>query len=1110
VSMKNHRSVSTFGFEVPRVRWLGSGALVGVLFALAAFLVPTSAFGQLTITGQVVGEDQSPIVGAEVYVQAARTAAVTDQEGRYRLVVPEARLNGQSATLAVRRLGYRSRATEVPLTSGEVTENFVLSVDPLELEAIVAIGQGALQERRAIGATINSVSGEDVTVTGAETNVVAALAGKAPNVEVTSTSGDPGSGAYIRIRGANSYLGGTQPLFVVDGVPINNESLSLDLNIWGVAEPNRASDINPEDVESIEILKGAAAATIYGSRAKNGVVLITTKRGRQGTSQAMYKVAATWDKAYNNHNLQRRFGRGVVNPADPTVNIAPTATHSWGPELAPGTPTFDHAEEFLQTGHTYDQTLQFSGGSDRTTYFLSLGRLDQEGAIVGNSEYSKTTVRLKGTHDFADNFTIGGNAAFATSDGAFIEKGSAVSGIQLGSLRTPPEFNNLPYIDEDTGLHRSYLCNPNACLQGPFNSVTTSRTFDNPFWVANELDHSSELGRVFGGIDASYQPLDWLSLDYRVGTDYYADERLSLWPKSSSENPFGQMQRADFVRFIFDTSFLATVTRELTDDIGGSLSLGHNFNHSEARNFFVQGFNQLLGTDQLDFSVDREPDEFRSEIRTDGIFGLVNLELFDQLFFNATVRGDKASTFGEEKRFWYPGASVAWEFTASPLFEGDDGWLDFGKLRFAYGRAGQHPPVFSNINAFETDFFDDGWLNVGLNSIYQGREGVLSEGTLGNAAIEPERSEEYEFGGNIAFLDNRVAIDYVHYRKYTEDAIVGRNLPPSTGFFSIFDNALEWENIGHELQVDVRPVQRSNFAWEISGQWARNESCVTDLAGSEAEFIDGFASGSIYIVEPDDPDDPEGTCHPFGVIYSGDMVRFGRGLSVGGVDIDTAFPNAPDGAIYIAENGLPLVDPQRRVIGDPNPEWTGSVRNTLTLFDRLRVSALVDVKQGGDMWNGTRGALFTYGTHQLTERCHGAGCSLDNFGQALSEIYNRPDEKIDGPGANTPVTLGAPWFRSNGGGFGLITQLFVEEASFVKLREMALAFTIGQDWFPGLSTVGFSSIDVKLAGRNLKTWTDYTGIDPESNLTDQSTGRGLDYFNNPQVRSYVIALQFNR
>jgi hypothetical protein len=408
--------------------------------------------------------------------------------------------------------------------------------------------------------------------------------------------------------------------------------------------------------------------------------------------------------------------------------------------------------------------------------------------------------------------------------------------------------------------------------------------------------------------------------------------------------------------------------------------------------------------------------------------------------------------------------------------------LDFAKVRAAYGEAGIQPPAFSNVNAFERY----------LTGSYRGFEAVASEGTLGNARVEPEKTREWEMGGELASLDNRLSVGVTRYWQETRNAILRVGIPPSTGFSETFANGASWRNWGWEVTLDANPIRSSKLSWQLTGQWARNESRVDTLLDVESLFLTGFTSASARAVQ----------VHPFPVLFGNDFVRFGRGSTVNGVNIDEAYPGVAPGMLYICGGppecefaGFPVRDPQERVIGDPNPDWTGSIRSTFTFFERVRLSGLIDIKHGGDMWNGSKGALFFYGTHKETEQMHGAGLDTVFVGA--------------GPGAGTPVNLNwRTWTLAGvGSGFTGPSSQFIEDAGFVKLRDVSLSFTVEGRW---LGKIGFNTLSVTVSGRNLATWTDYTGVDPESNLTGQTTGRGLEYFNHPQARSVVFTLTMQR
>ena len=1067
-----------------------------------------SAQNPTTLAGTITSSTGDPLFAASVLIPSMNIGVATNAQGRYVLIVPAARATGQTVSMTVNMIGRASQTVAVTLSPGTQEFNFVLADDPLLLDEIVVTGLGLERQRAKLGVTINTIRADEIAMSH-EPNIVAALAGKAPNVEVTSSGGDPGSGSYIRIRGANSLLGDNQPLFVVDGQAINNDTRTIETTLAGVQVGNRAMDLNAADIESIQILKGAAAAAIYGSMAANGVILITTKRGQPGTNRVEFRSSISMDEVTRTVPLQTATGQGLVGlpglnarwglPAGTVpesgaacIDIYGLPTNrcpvSWGLPIASGTPTFDHSNEVYKTALRSELGVTWSGGTATTDYYLSLGYLNQDGVIKGPQAYQRTTVRMRAGHAFRDDLRVSANFAFANSSGDFIQQGSNLSGIQLGALRTPPDFNNDPYLTDD-GLHRSYR-RPNP------TSLTQSRGYDNPFWIANEITNTAKVGRTFGNVNVQYTPFNWLDVSYILGIDYAADERRTVFPKSSSDFPFGRVVRTDFVTFSVDHNLVFTGTRQLSDYASGSLTFGQVLNHQKYSRYQVNGSTLIAGTDQLDFTVVRVPDEFISTVRTDAYFVQGTVDLWDELFVTAAARLDGSNTFGgESKRYVYPNISTAWDITNRVEGLG----LSFAKLRLAYGVAGKQPNLYSNVSAYTTGIFTDGWLNPnGLESIYAGNEGVFLEATLGNSEIKPERTSEYEGGIDIGFMENRFSLGVTYYYQRTRDAILAVDVAPSTGFFSKFANAGEFENSGWELTAAANLVETRGFSWDLSGHWATNNSCVLDLAGTEEFGLTGFTGSTNSVVAPErDANGNITLCHPIGVFYTDDFVRFGNGSTVAGEDIDATY-TGNDGDMFIGADGFPRYDPQNRVTGDANPDWTAGIRNTIRIGDNLRISALVDFKHGGQMWNGTKGALYFFGAHAETDPYHGEG-QTETFGETFLT-----QNDVAGPGAGTAVPINwMTWFWDGlGSGFTGPSSQFIEGAGYVKLRDISVAYTIrNQDW---LTRMGFNSLDVSVSGRNLKTWTDYTGIDPESNLNGQTLGRGLDYFNNPQTRSFAI------
>lgn len=1077
-------------------------------FLPAILLVPTLLFAQgAVISGRVVGASGEPLQSASVFIQGYGIGSTTDADGRYTLQVPSARVQGQSVTLTARRIGYTSQNAAVPLSAGNISRDFNLALNPFQLGEVVVTGAGTTTTVEKLGNVRNTVDSSLIRRSN-ENNVVNALAGKAPNVVVSSQSGEPGASSYIQIRGNRTIQSTGQPLFVVDGVPIDNTTFSTTANTGGTVTSNRASDVNPNDIESVEILKGSAAAAIYGAAAGQGVVMITTKSGHSGATR--YSLAGNYSMDHVTHAvpLQTTFGQGSdgvgVACAAPGCRLG---SGSWGPALAAGTKVFDHFGELFRDGSTADNTLTASGGNDRTLFYVSGSRTNTVGIVKGPSSfYDKTSVRLKASHRLTDRFNIGGSVSYVDDRGAFIQKGSNISGLLLGALRTPPEFNNQNWLDTLSGgvaLHRSYRYpSPTATSE----SSPVGRGYDNPFFVLNRDVATGAVGRTFGNINADYSPNDWFTIRETLGTDYYADERLEALPLTSSTFPQGQVNRLDLVNLIIDHNLVATASRTFNPNLGASLTLGNNLQSRHYKQLLAQGSVLIAPTPfQLDNTIpsNLQTDEFESLIHTQAYFAQGTLDLLNQLYLTAGVRNDGSSTFGaSQKRHWFPKASMAWNFTQAT---GDiRGMIPTGKLRLAYGQTGQIPPVYSTIGGLVTGSFVDGWVTDGLSTSQNGLGGLTTSTIKPQPNLGPEISKELEGGLDLAFFRNYADVGITLYNSKTEGVILLTPLAPSTGFTQQASNAARIQNTGTEITLNLRPITTQLVAWDIGLQYGKNNNKVLDLAGSD--FIDvangsfSGASGAAW----------KGS--RVGVLRGQDFARCGRGLNIGGVDIDQSCgAGAAKGALYLDASGFPIVDPTNRIISDPQPKWTGSLRSSVQLWKNLTFSGLLDVRHGGQIWNGTKGALYFFGKSPDENNRN----TTVTFGKDYMPAHPGASGAVAGPGAQansgngTPVVIDQGWYQGDGSGFGEVSAQFVEDGGYAKLRELSMSYNLKTDWLN--RGFGFESVDLRIAGRNLHTWTKYDGIDPETNLAGAEVlVRGIDYFNNPQTRSVVFSIGLNR
>ena len=1103
---------------------------------LAVLPVSLAAQQPAVITGRVTNSAGTPLSGAQVTVPSLGIGATARGDGSYTILVPAVRIPTGPVTVTARLIGYKLGSAEVTLTGGSATADFALADNPLQLGEVVVTGAGTTTEVEKLGTVRNYVESSAI-VHSQEQNLVTALAAKAPNVTVISSSGDPGASSFIQIRGLTTIQGGDatgQPLFVVDGVPVDNSvtfnnAASLGVNGANTFPPNRLIDLNPSDIENVEILKGASSGAIYGSRAGQGVVLITTKKGRPGETR--YSLRSSW--SLNEHTqlpqLQRQFGLGTggVGPSctpgpdspvpDPNnLNCRVANTQSYGPALPAGTTTFDHAAEIFQNGYTTDNNLSVSGGSDRTLYFLSGAYSYDRGIVVGdNNHYRRITVRANGSQAITGTLKAGANIAYTQGSGGVVETRNTTAGLLLGAWRTPPDFNNVPYLDPVYGLQRSYRF-PNP---GP-GSERSSRGYNNPFFTANANPITSDVSRIFGGINLEWSAFPWLKFANTLGYDYSNDERFEAWAWSTSEgsppvgvNGVGAVNAGYTRGTQVDNNLTAALSYNVSPMFKGTITVGQDLNSqtAQARQTFGTGlitptpFN-LANTANLA----KPAYDFYQKIHTESYFGQATADLWDQVYLTAAVRNDGASTFGATSRHaWYPKASVAWIFKGGQQ-GGTSGFLSYGKLRAAYGQSGTQPPPYLLASTFAAQAIVDAGWGPQTSTIIAGQGGVLTSFIAPAVTLGPERAKEFEAGIDLGFWGDKADLSVTHYRQNSEDVILQVPVPSSTGYQLVAQNAASLQNRGWEVTLNLRPVNARNFGWDLGLQWARNRGLTTSLPPGLEFYTFPFSGGNNF------GSTLVGVARvgqPIGIIQGFDFIRCGRGLtSYEGTAVDGECGNAAAGTLYIGASGYPQLDVENttRILSDPNPDWTGSVRTTFRI-GKLSLGGLLDVRSGGVGWNGTNGALDFFGTSQRS--ADGRTGPAVVFGPGgyypIHADPTNPSHTVAGPGVGLAVPLDQGWYQGDGSTFSGSDAGGLEPLHWVKLREVSVAYTLDQPWVS--RSLGFSSIELRVAGRNLHSWNDYLGVDPETSLIGAATPiRGFNYFNNPQTRSWSFTLTLNR
>ncbi|HMH54936.1 MAG TPA: SusC/RagA family TonB-linked outer membrane protein, partial [Gemmatimonadales bacterium] len=816
-------------------------------WVLAAFaLLPGQILAQqpATLTGRVTSEAGQPLSSAAIVIEQLGAGATTRGDGSYTILIPGARVPSGPVTVTARLVGFKARSAQVDLSSGSAVQDFSLPDNPLQLGEIVVTGAGTASEVEKLGTGRSSIDSQAI-VRSNESNVVNALAAKAPNVEVTSSSGDPGASSFIQIRGLTTITAQDgQPLFVVDGVPVDN-SISYNNIASGAlnssaAPPNRAIDLNPDDIENVEILKGAASGAIYGSRAGQGVILITTKHGRPGPTKYSLRSSISLDKHGRLPAFQNKYGLGTAGVTPACVpggvencRVGFAEAGSWGPSLlGTGIPTFDHSAEMFQDGYTTDNNLTISGGNDRTTFFLSGGYNRDRGIVVGpNNKYERISVRFNGSHRVFDNLKVGANVSYVAGDGGFVVSRNSTDGLLLGAWRTPIDFNNQPFLDPANGQQRTYRF-PNP---GP-GAEKLTRSYDNPLFVAFDAPATSQVGRTFGGVNAEFTAIRWLRFNYTLGVDYANDERTQGYPWGNSNSTITGVSgvggvNAGYIKTSqIDHNLTATADYKLSPAWSGSVTVGQNLNSQSYQTRQVQG-TDLIAPQPFNLANTAQqlpPYDFRTTVRLESYFAQATADLFNQLFLTAAIRNDGASSFGlANRRNWFPKGSAAWTFYRGQ--EGENRLLTFGKLRAAYGQSGTQPaPYLLQSVLISGAITDGGWGPAGSTQ-QNGVGGLITRYNLPTDKLGPERVKEFETGFDLGLFRDKADFGLTYYRQNSTDVILNIPVAGSTGYTEKPANAAALRNIGVEMALNVRPITTRDFSWDVGVQWAQNRSRVTDL-----------------------------------------------------------------------------------------------------------------------------------------------------------------------------------------------------------------------------------------------------------------------------------------
>ena len=1065
-----------------------------ILLSTVFLLFSLLSVGQ-NITGIVSDENGVPLPGVNVVIDGTSTGVSTDFDGNFEIAA------SQGQVLAISFIGY---TTQYITVSGQSNLNISLQLDN-ELEEVVVTALGFAAVRDQQGSTSSVVNADDV-IRSAEPTVVNALSGKASGVRITRSNGDPGAGSTIRIRGANTIDGSIQPLIIVDGVPLDNTtSYAGGNNITGsnggVTQGSRLNDINPNDIESVQVLKGASADALYGSKAANGVVVITTKKGSRGEAKITFKSSYSFDEISERIEMQDTWGQGRSGV------FGTNRAESWG-DWIPGrsgsmdtyksgafftaengtvykaiddknsTQTYvdENFDSVFGTGHALQNDLTISGGGDNSTYFFSLGHLDQDG-MIKNATYERTNARLNYEAKLNDKITLSSKMAYTFTKSNRIQQSSNVSGLMLGLLRTPPDFDGRDYKGTYTSSGGTEYVNRGRSYRKPIGQ-SSNQSYTNPLWTVNEQTSLTKVNRITVTPQLTIKPTNWFSIITRGNVDVADDKRTYFFPVGdASSRANGQFQEDVLDIRNSSLDIIGKANFDLADNINLTATAGWSYNDRKYNRISgnITGFlvNSSKQTTALNTSSEASSFEnYRSFRRSNRGYGVLNLDVANELFLNVSGALESASTI--DGSFFYPAADVAWVVTESAI---QSDAISFAKLRGSWGQVGVQPSAHKFETLAEGGFGYSTYSDPLDSNLFGG--GFRLDNNLGNPNLEPEIKTEWEIGADLRFLDDRMSLSFTYYDNIIEGILLDVTLSPSSGYATQYGNYGEMTNIGMEIDWGYDIIDEADFGLSTAINWSRNDNEVTDLYGTETINLSPGASVSSRAI----------VGHPLGTLYG------------------TGSKTNPDGSLDLNSNGFPQITSSPIVLGDPNPDWRAGVSMNMR-YKKWRLNAVLEHSHGGEFSPRTLWVLNRFGTTAETANRLTLDQPLVNYrGNTIAAGTTvRGNIKDFGGG---PVLLDENWYRTGiGGGFGdnQAYNFSIADATWTKLRDLSLSY-IWDD--SRIKSLGLSDVILTFTGRDLININEVDGIDPEINTKGVSVAQGVEYFTNPQTKGFLFSLTIN-
>ncbi|MDR3350344.1 MAG: SusC/RagA family TonB-linked outer membrane protein [Prevotellaceae bacterium] len=1052
--------------------------LAGVCLLAMLGVVPVNAQQQSkTVTGTVVDKQGTPLAGVTVSLQGTSVVTLTDVNGQYAIPV-----QSDNQTLRFSYIGYK------PVTAGTAQSviRITLEEDALLMDEVVITAMGIKKERKALGYAVQELKADEI-MKNKTANLLNSMSGKIAGVNVTQTSGGAGAGANIILRGGTSLERDNQPLFVVDGIiydnstSINGNSLFDGAQSTNSTYSNRVMDINPDDIESMSVLKGPAAAALYGSRAAAGVIVITTKKGEEGTVKVNVSSKFQTNWANRLPEQQSKYKRGAyAQNGDLLEGDATTTMGSWGAPFGTGEKKYDNLGNFFEQANTWDNTVSLSGGTKNGSFYFSASNYSQTG-IIPNSSYDKTTFRFNGEQKYGI-LKVGANVAYSiadqlsslTSGGLY---GSNGEGAVQAAYLWPRDLDMKHWLNEDGTKYRL------------FDWELVQNDYDNPYWILNKMPRTDKTKRLTANINIDLNITDWWSVNYVLGTDRYTTNTNRFSEPGSGISLVyqkGLLTENERTYEYLSSNFMTSFHKQF-GDFDFNLLLGTamedrliNYNGRKAWNFIIPEFYVVTNVANTDLAISQS----KNQKRLVGVYGEFRASYKNWAYLTVTGRNDWTSTLPiKDRSYFYP--SVSGSFVFTELLPKND-ILSFGKIRASWARVGKDADAYvtnTYVNPPEFTTYDNG------NGM-----GIRDEWTRGNPYLVPEITQSQEYGFELQFLGGRIGLDYAYYQNKSINQLLQPRMSQTTGYILLMTNAGEITNNGMEVTLNTVPVQTKDFTWELSVNASGNRGKVNDLLqGLEILYVTDVQVGNAKAAS-----------------FNG-----GNFMAISG----SKWLKSPDGYLVLnKDSGMPTSDGlTTHEIGNREPKLFGGINNSLQ-YKNWNLSFLLDYRIGGDVYNGTE--------HYLTDNGMSTR-SANRESLSITGVVDTGTKDADGnPVYTAPqtftyeagkmYTVGSQQMKGEyiiqnyywQGAYALESANYMTNTNWLRLRSVSLSYSLPESVLRKLKVV--KNLTATVTGTNLLLWTNYKGMDPETSAAGSgavgSSSVGIDYCGIPALAGVSFGL----